>query len=415
MDAPDDAGRTAAGTASTRLFWLLTSSASVSELGNTFLNLAMPWIILQGTGSSILAALSLGVQYVPFVLSPAFGALIDGFERRRVYMVAELLQGSLIALIPLLLGAHQVIPALLLLLLASCGMAVSNLTSSYSLLPMLAPPDRVTQAYSWYGTATELAHTAGPAVAGVVLATLGGSWALWIDAATFLLTALAATVLPRGERPVAERSFVRMQVEGLRSFRRIRGIPRLTAVLSLYNLGAGAMAAVMLLLIEHSWRWSSGWAGMVIAAGSAGSALGAFLGGRVWLGKPSERRIGLWFTVCATSCLGLLAPWPPLVIAGFCGLLAGEGGMNITTNEYRFRAIPQELAGRTNAVMRVFILGAAALSALLLGWSVSLPHQVLRFAPALLTSTLAVMVWAGMRRRAAEAAEEPAQAQQSRA
>jgi len=334
-------------------------------------------------------------------------------------MIAELSQGALIALIPPLLDGNLVGPALLLLLVASCGMAVSNLTSSYSLLPMLAPPDKVTQAYSWYGTATELAHTAGPAVAGVLLATVGGGWALWLDAATFGLTAFVATMLPPGEKPTFERNFLRMQVEGFRSFRRIRTIPRLTAVLSLYNLGAGAMAAVMLLLIERTWHWSSGWAGMVIAAGSAGSALGAWLGGKVWLGASSERRIGLWFTVCAISCAGLLASWPALVIAGFCGLLAGEGGMNITTNEYRFRVIPGELAGRTNAVMRAFILGAAALSALLLGWSVSLPHQVLRFAPALATSALAVTVWGGVLRRAPrsrhEATEQSAQAQQNRA
>lgn len=397
-----------AGQTSLRKFWLLTSAASVSELGNTFLYLAMPWTILAATGSPVLAALSLGVQYLPFVISPALGTLIDGYERRRVFFLSELLQGVLVATIPLLLMAGQIELILFVLLIAGCGTVVSNLTSDFSLLPMLVPADRVTEAYSKYAATTELARCAGPAVAGFVLAAFGGYWALWIDAATFLLTALVATALPKGEKPTVERGFWRMQVEGFRAFRRLPGIPRLTAALSLHNLGAGAVPTVMLLLVAGTWGWSSGWAGIVIAAGAGGSAIGAWLAGKVWLDRSPERRIGLWFTVCALACTALLLPWPALVVAGFCALMAGEGGMNVTTNEYRFRAIPDEVAGRTNAVMRAPILGAAALSSVLLGWSVSLPDHVLRFAPALLTSALAAVLWVGVRRvRAAGSAPAP--------
>jgi MFS family permease len=388
---------------SMRRFWLLTSAAAVSELGTTFLHLAMPWTILASTGSPLLAALSLGVQYLPFILSPALGTLIDGFERRRVFLVAELVQGGLVALIPLLLMADQVGLVLALLVLAGCGTVVSNLTSDFSLLPRLAPPGRVTEAYSKYGATTELARCAGPAVAGVVLASLGAHWALWIDAATFLLTAGVAAALPRlRHTPPTERGFLRMQVEGFRSFRRIKGVPRLTLVLSLHNLGAGAVPAIMVLLAQGAWGWSSNMAGLVVAAGAAGSALGAWLGGRVWLDASSHRRIALWFTVCALACAVMLSSWPALVVVGFCGLMVGEGGMNVTTNEYRFRTVPEEFSGRTNAVMRAFILGAAALSALLLGWSVSLPEPVLRFAPALVTSALAAMLWTGLRQRGGE-------------
>lgn len=240
-----------------------------------------------------------------------------------------------------------------------------------------------------------------------MLAGVGGYWALWIDAATFLVTAVVAAVLPRGEKPVVERGFLRMQVEGFRSFRRIPGVPRLTLVLSVYNLGAGAVPTVILVLAARTWGWSSGWAGMVLAAGAAGSALGAWLGGRVWPDASSERRIALWFTVCALACAALLAPWKAAVVLGFCALMAGEGGMNVTTNEYRFRAIPEEVSGRVNAVMRAFILGGAALSAVLLGWSVTLPEHVLRFAPALVTSALAVLLWTGARSVRAAARAEP--------
>lgn len=386
------------GEAPWRRFWLLTSAASISELGNTFLRLAMPWTILGSTGSPLLASLSLGVQYLPFVASPLVGTLIDRYERRRVFMVAELMQGCLVALTPLLLMVDQIGLVLLVLLVAGFGTVASNLTSDFSLLPKLAPGDRVAEAYSRYSACTQLALTAGPAVAGVVLAAVGDYWALWMDAATFLLTALVAIALPQGEKPAVERGFLRMQIEGFRIFRTIRGIPRLTAVLALYNLGAGAVPTVLLVLVGTTWHWSVSLGGLVLASGSAATALGAWLGSRVWTKARAERRIGLWLTLSAVSCAGLLTPWYALVILGFCGLMAGEGALNVTTNEYRFRAIPEAMTGRVNAVMRGTILSSAGLSALLLGWSVALPQHVLRFTPAALTSALAVLVWLGARR-----------------
>lgn len=411
MPAPEEAVQGAADVqppeGGLRKFWLLTGSSAASELGTTFLHLAMPLTILASTGSSVLAALSLGVQYLPFVFSPALGTLIDRFERRRVFLVSELAQAVLVALIPFLLMAGEVELVFLPLLLASCANVVSNLTSDFGLLPTLVPSERVTWAYSRYAATTEIARCVGPALAGVVLATLGPYWALWIDALTFLLTALVALVLPKRPQPPVERGFFRMQVEGFRSFKRIPGIPKLTLALSMHNLGAGAVPIVMVLVVQGTWGWSSKWTGLVIAAGAAGSALGAWLAERVWTRRTPEARIGLWFALCAVSCALLLFPWQAVVIAGFICLMAAEGGMNVTTNEYRFRAIPDEVSGRTNAVMRAFILGALSLSSLLLGWSVALPEHALRFAPAVLASALAAVLWIGLRRaRAASAVPE---------
>jgi MFS family permease len=393
---------------SLRAFWLLTAAASVSELGTTLLQLAVPLIILASTGSSMLAAAALAAEYLPFVLSPAFGALIDGFDRRRVFAVAELVQGVLVALIPLLLMADLVVWVLLPVLLANCAAVVSNLTSSFSLVPTLVPEDQLTKAYSRYATATELARCAGPGVAGLVLATIGANWALWIDAATFLLTVLVATMLPARPLPPVERGFWRMQAEGFRSLKRLPGIPRLTAALSMHNLGAGAVPIAMVLLVRGVWGWSPVSTGVVVAIGAGCSALGAWLAGRLLSEAALARRISVWFTATVVSCALLLTPWHAVVVAGYCCLMVGEGGMNVTTNEFRFRAIPQKLSGRTNAVMRAFILGAAALSALLLGWTVSLPHQVLRFGPALLAAVLGVALWIGLGRTTEGAAPQVA-------
>ncbi|MEU6232362.1 MFS transporter [Kitasatospora sp. NPDC047058] len=378
-------------------FWLLTLAAAVSKLGNTFLNLAMPWTLLADTGSPLLAALSLGVQNLPYVASPLLGGLIDRYERRRVFLVSELVQGVAVALIPLLLASRQIAGILVLLLVVGCASVVSNLTSDFSLVPALSPPARLAEAYSAYASTVSVARCVGPAVAGAVLATTGPAWALWIDAATFLVTAAVAVTLPKQPPAPAAAGFLTMLSEGFRSFRRLPGVVRLTVVLALYNLGAGSMPAIVVVLAKDAWHWSSGQAGLVLAAGAAGSALGAWLGPRVLAGASTARRVGCWFGVCTVACALLVPPWPALTVLGFFALMAGEGGMNVTTNEYRFRAIPDALTGRVNSIMRAFIVGATVLSSVLLGWSVDLSDQLLRLAPALIGAAAACAAWAAVR------------------
>jgi MFS family permease len=376
-----------------RQFWFLTSAASVSKLGNAFLNLALPWAVLQSTSSPELTALSVGVQNVPYLFSPVLGGLMDRYDRRRVFLVSELVQGFAVAVLPLLLAAGRAALAMVLLLVAGTGAAVSNLTSDFSLVPALSPPHRVSEAYGKYAAATSTARCVGPAVAGLVLASAGTSTALWIDAATFLVTAAVAVTLPGRRTAPVRTSFPRMLSEGFRGFRRLRGIPRLTLVIALHNLGAGAIAPIVVVVARSGWDWSSRAAGLALAAGAAGSAVGGRLGARVLSGATLERRIQAWFVVCVLASAVLLVPRPATVVCGFFLLMVGEGAMNVTTNEYRFRAIPDALVGRVNSLMRAFIVGATVVSSPLLGWSSSLPYPALRLAPVFLASLPACGIW----------------------
>lgn len=376
-----------------RHFWFLTWAAAVSKLGNSFLSLAMPWTMLESTGSATIAALSMGVQHLPYVFSPVLGGLIDRFDRRRVFIVSEVLQGASVAVVPLLLMAHHTSLALLCLLLVGCGGVTSSLTSDYSLVPSLSPPDRLAEAYSSYGAVTSLARCIGPAVAGAVVALVGAHGALWFDAATFLATAGVAVRLPLQRKPIPSMGFKAMLVEGARAFRKVAGIPRLTVALAVFNLGAGSLPAVVVAISSSAWKWSSQSVGLALAAVAAGSAAGAWLGARLLKHHTLQQRIALWFGICLAGALVMLVPGPVGAIAGFSLLSVGEGGMNVTTNEYRALRIPGDLVGRVNAIVRAFAVGSVPLSSLLLGWSAGLPAAWLWLAPATAGALVALAVW----------------------
>ncbi|MFI1963005.1 MFS transporter [Streptomyces pathocidini] len=378
-----------------RHFWVFTSASAVSKLGNTFLNVAMPWILLQVTGSALVAAASFGVQLAPYALSPAFGVLVDRFDRRRVFIWAEVAQCLLVALLPLLVYRDSSVPVLILLFLIGCGSLTSELTSDFGLIPELAPADSLTKAYSWYTTTVSIVRFVGPAVVGVVIGTLGARAALWIDAATFLATAGAALTLPLRPAPNQGPSqFRHMLRNGFSSFWRLRRVRRLTAALAVFNLGAGAVPTVLIVLAQTHWGWGPQVAGAALGVGALGAAAGAWITPRVARGKGLEARIGIWFCVCGLGGALMLFGSAPAVIAGFTLLSMGEGGMNVTTNEYRYTTIAKDLLGRVNAIIRAVIITGAATSSLVLGATAEIDSPCLWLAPVLAGGVLAWGIWA---------------------
>ncbi len=366
-----------------RFFWRLTLAKAASEAGNSFLYVAVPWALMQITGSGFLAVLSMAAQTTPYLLSPFLGALIDRHDRRIAFAVAEMVQFAAVAALPLLLAWHQVGMVYAALFVVGLGKAVSDATSHYGLIPALVPQERLQQASGWFNAVLLLARLTGPALAGLTVAALGPSWALGIDAVTFLGTVLAALTLPalgasgRADGGVPLLALMR---EGFAYFRSRRDLRWLSAVMALYNLGVGGLEPTLLTLGTLHWKWSSASLGLVLSGGAAAAAVGAWMSSRRTADDEDvRRRIGAWMAVTALGSVALLFAPPWAVAGGFVVLCLGEGGFNSTTMAFRQREIPPELSGRINTIIRTFIIGAIPVSSFLLGMTLSqsLPVPVL--------------------------------------
>ncbi len=373
-------------------FWWFTSVSALSKLGNTFLALAVPWVLLSDGHSVVVAALSFTAQHAPYVLSPLLGRIIDRYDRRRVFLCTELLQGVVVALIPLGLAHHATGLTLLGLVVVGLGSVISNLTSDYALVPSLVSPELTTAAYSRYGAVTGVARCLGPALAGLVITAFGGTTALLLDAATFVITAAVAQLLPirrttRSKGPM---------VGALGLFWRSRRVPRLTVALAAYNIGTGSLPVLVLLAAQDYWEWPSSRAGVVLAAVAGGSALGAWLAGRIGLRLDLGTRITGWFGCCLLSGLLMLFGLPSTVVPALFLLGVAEGAMTVCTNELRARVIPADEVGRVNSVVRGVAMGVVPLSALLVGlvssWG---PHAL--WLPVVLGSAVAFAVASRLR------------------
>jgi MFS family permease len=203
---PVDEPRTTRPTSRAPILALLGANA-VSETGNVLAFVAIPWLVLQTTGSAARTGLTGGVFLLAAVVAGIVGGpVVDRLGFRRASVLADLVSAGTVALIPLLY--HTVGLAfwqLLALVFLGGFLDAPGHTARQSLVPDLAGRAGIgiERANSAFQGTQQTSFLLGPPLAGVLIALFTADDVLWIDAATFVVSAaLVAALVP----PVAPRT-----------------------------------------------------------------------------------------------------------------------------------------------------------------------------------------------------------------
>lgn len=358
---PDDARRRVP------VYALLTGGA-VSLIGNQLTALAIPWFVLQTTGSAGRTGLVAFFTLLPTVLAMVFGgALVDRVGHRRMSIVSDLLSAATVAAVPLLY--HTVgLPFAALLVLAFLGALLDAPGSAArtALIPDAAalarmPLERVNGAFQ---AVQSLAGLAGPLLAGALIAVVGVSNVLWLDAATFVVSAAAvAAFVPTPARATVERG--RYLDEVKEGWRYLMASPLLRSIASigtLINFLAAPLFGVLLPVLASEEYGSASDLGIALAAVSGGMLLGAVAYSAVGANLPRRATVISGFALAALP-LGLLALAPPLWVTAaalaVCGF--GLGPLNPLAMTVMQERVPAELRARVfGAVMATALIAAPA-------------------------------------------------------
>lgn len=352
-----------------------TAAIAISKLGNQLYNFALPWIVLQSTGSPLAAGLMWAVQTLSYLATPLIGWVVDRFNRKHVYVFCELMQAALVATVPFIaLGEHPAPWALypVSFILGLCG-ATSGLIGDFKVMPSLVDKRFLSQANATYAFSVNIARVSGPAAAGLIIATAGIHWAFFLDALSFLGSAIVVGRLALGQQAQSRSGQGFMSGFGFLS--RHRALWRLALGLGVYNLGVGAIPVTLLYVLKSERGMGAGVVGLILSLGSAGAVLGSLLGGMIPvrnLMRAVSRANFVGAAMTATTLLGPLAA----AGCGYAGLLVCESAVNVWTFTLRQRLIPDELLGRVNAAFRMVVMGTAPLSATLMGAIAGSPAEV---------------------------------------
>ena len=184
-----------------RRLWL---GLSLSYLVDQFTTIALLWFVLQLTGSGVAIGLVLLCFQLPsLVMGPLLGAVLDRWQPRLVMGIDNSARALLIGAIPVLswLGILQVWQIDALALLAGM-LSPATSVGVRVILPHLVPEDALERANALAGASLQFASLLGPVLAGIVVTQVGGTYALLVDAVSFLFMGLLAFSLPSIARPL---------------------------------------------------------------------------------------------------------------------------------------------------------------------------------------------------------------------
>ena len=144
----------------------LLGSTALSITANSIVAVAVPWLVLERTGSAALAGLAGAAAIAPIAFSAVFGgALIDRVGRRRSSIIADVLSALAVAAIPLAdLTIGLGIPLLLVLVALGAVFDSPGAAARESLRPDVARPARIplTRLNAWGEAAEGIGYLAGP-------------------------------------------------------------------------------------------------------------------------------------------------------------------------------------------------------------------------------------------------------------
>ena len=393
----------------------LLASEAVSITGNRLTQLAIPWFVLQTTGSVAQTGLVGFFSLLPFVLSSALGGVIvDRLGLRRASIAADLASGASVLCIPLLY--HTVglpLAALLALVFAGALLDAPGVTAREALLPDLVKAAGTTleRGTSLHDGVSRAASMLGAPLAGVLIALLGPANVLILDAATFAVSALLMRVFvpappPREAGAATERYLAQLR-EGFGFVWRTPLVRAMVVMVLITNMLDAAMGGVLMPVYADRVLDS------VVALGlmSGGMGLTAFLGTLVfaWIGHrlPRVSTLVAGFTLGGPSRFFFLAALPGVgpAIAGFTIAGLGIGVVNPILGTLQYERVPERLRARVFGAVSAGVLAGAPVGALLgaaLVELVGLQETFLVFGTVYLACTLSplwVPAWRDANRR----------------
>lgn len=355
----------------------LLGANSISQIGNMLTMVALPWFVLQTTGSPAKAGMVGFAVFLPGFTAGIFGGiLVDRLGFKRVSVLADGISGVGVAAIPLLY--HTVGLAfwqLLTLVFIGALLDVPGLTARRSMLPELTEHAnmRLERVNAAFESINNLALLIGAPIAGLLIAWLGASNVLWLDAASFVASALLiATLVPRPPLPATPRihgRYVEELMTGLRFIRREQLLFPMAIVLALSNGLSGSLFAIVLPVYATEVFGNATNLGLMVAASGAGALGGAALYGSVghkisrsviWLGSFMLMPIDYWVLSLSPSLSVLMMV---LALSG-----AVMGPINPLMVTIRHERSPAHLRGRVFSTYSAIAMAVQPLGILAIGY-----------------------------------------------
>lgn len=177
---------------SEREYCKLVLASIINRFGDSIDAIAMSWLVYQISNNPALSTIVYGVNFLPTILlQPFTGAIVENLSKKTVMVICDLFRGILVALIAGLYLTSALKPWMLVVItfLLSTFEAF-RLPAERVIIPSLLPSEKLAFGLSLSNSLSRIMEIVGSACAGIIIASLGIDFAIFIDAVSFFISAL---------------------------------------------------------------------------------------------------------------------------------------------------------------------------------------------------------------------------------
>ena len=361
------------------LIALFTANA-ISMTGNMITIVAIPWFVLKTTGSATEMGITGFFSVLPVVLAGLFGgALVDRLGYKRTSILADLSSGMAVVLIPILYATIG-LPFWSLMILVFLGglLDTPGDTARNALIPDLAemagmPLERATSINQVIERGSRLA---GAPLGGLLIVIMGQVNALWVDAFTFLVSALLVAWLVKVRiyhvRVRTSGNYWGEMTAGIKFLANDRLLLMIALMVMITNFLDSGFSGVVQPIYMNQVFGSALSLGLVIAMGGAGAVLGALIYG--WVGYRLPRFVifvSMFMLVSLRFFVYALYPPLWLLLLSMFLFSVGAGPLNPIIDAVKFERIPADMRGRVLGIVTAGAWAAMPISELAAGFLVN--------------------------------------------
>lgn len=337
------------------LYALFTANA-ISLVGNVFTLIAIPWFVLQTTGSPTKTGITGFFNILPVVLAGFLGGtIVDRLGYKRTSIISDLASGITVALVPIL---HFTIGLefwqLMVLVFLGALLDTPGGTARAALLPELAeqagmPIERVT---SLAHVIERSARFVGAPLAGLLISIMGTANVLWLDAASFFISAaIVWFLIPKfklhHEEEAKSGKYLDELKDGLRFIARDQLILWIVIMVMLTNFLDAIFGGVLQPVYVKEVYNDAVSLGLLISANGGGAVIGGLIFAAIGHRLPRHATFVGAFLLTGMR-FWIYAIYPPLWVLVAVTLICsiGAGPLNPIIGAIEFERIPSNMRGR---------------------------------------------------------------------
>ena len=371
MTAPVAALRQAFSSLKVRNFRLYFAGQSISVAGNWIQRVAQAWLVLDMTGSGTAVGAVAAFQFLPvLLLAPLGGVIADRVDKRKMLYLTQSMSAltAIVVGLVVLAGVVQLWMVYAMALLFGVAASVDNPTRQSFVLEMVGR-NQLTNAISLHSTLVNAARIVGPAIAGLLIVTIGIGWCFVFNALSYGAVIVAlATMREKELQPAIRQPKAGRQLrDGLHYVRSTPAVLTPLLMMAVAGTFTYEYQVVLPLLARFTFEGDA----QTFTTMTSAMGVGAVVGGLYTASRPNRPAVALARTAALFGLVQVATSFAPDLLTVLLGLAvlgaAGVAFLALGNSTLQLATMPG-MRGRVMGLWAVAFIGSTPIGGPIVGW-----------------------------------------------